>query len=87
LLSRCRHRHSRRNRLPRVRRKSRRHWRRTFAFIRANLLIADALVKERDWTDARPHGEYPREEVCSVIREDLRTRKVAAFDGTLRELS
>ncbi len=60
---------------------------RQLAFIRADLLIADALVKERDWTDARPHAEFPSEEVYGVIREDLRTYKVPAFDGALRELA
>jgi hypothetical protein len=60
---------------------------RQLAFLRADLLIADALVKERDWVDARPHAEFPREEVYGVIREDLRTYKVPAFDGALRELA
>jgi hypothetical protein len=60
---------------------------RQLAFIRADLLIADALMKERDWTDARPHAEFPREEVYGVIREDLRTYKVPPFDGALRELA
>jgi hypothetical protein len=60
---------------------------RQLAFLRADLLIADALVKERDWVDARPHAEFTREEVYGVIREDLRTYKVPAFDGALRELA
>ena len=60
---------------------------RQLAFIRADLLIADALVKERDWVDALPHAQFPREEVYGVIREDLRTYKVPPFDGALRALA
>lgn len=60
---------------------------RQLAFLRADLLVADALVKERDWVDARPHAAFPREEVYGVIRENLRTYKVPAFDGALRELA
>jgi hypothetical protein len=59
---------------------------RQLAFIRADLLTADALVKERGWTDARPHAEFPREEIYGVIREDLRSYKTPAFDGALRDL-
>jgi hypothetical protein len=57
------------------------------AFIRAELLAADVLVKKGGWTDARPHAEFPREEVYGVIRKDLRTYRVPAFDGALRELA
>ena len=41
---------------------------RNIALIRADLLMADALVKERDWVDARPHADFPREEIYGVIR-------------------
>ena len=60
---------------------------RAIALIRADLLMADALVKERDWVDARPHADFPREEIYGVIRGDLRTYKTPAFDGALRELA
>lgn len=60
---------------------------RQLAFIRADLLIADALVKERDWVDALPHARFPREEVYGVIRADLRGYRVPPFDGDLRELA
>jgi hypothetical protein len=60
---------------------------RNIALIRADLLMADALVKERDWVDARPHADFPREEIYGVIRGDLRTYKTPVFDGALRELA
>jgi hypothetical protein len=60
---------------------------RNIAHIRADLLIADALVKERDWVDARPHVNLPREEIYGVIRDELRTYKTPPFDGALRELA
>lgn len=60
---------------------------RNIARIRADLLMADALVKERDWVDARPHVNFPREEVYGVIRDELRTYKTPPFDGALRELA
>ena len=60
---------------------------RNIAHIRADLLIADALVKERDWVDARPHVNFPREEIYGVIRDELRTSKTPPFDGALRELA
>lgn len=59
---------------------------RNIALIRADLLIADALVKERDWVDARPHVNFPREEIYGVIRDELRTYKTPPFDAALREL-
>ncbi|HET9617299.1 MAG TPA: hypothetical protein VFP74_09025, partial [Pseudolabrys sp.] len=40
---------------------------RNIAIIRADLLMADALVKERDWVDARPHVNFPREEIYGAI--------------------
>ena len=60
---------------------------RNIAIIRADLLMADALVKERDWVDARPHVNFPREEIYGAIRGDLKTYKTPAFDGALRELA
>jgi len=60
---------------------------RNIAHIRADLLIADALVKERDWVDARPHVNFPREEIYGVIRDELRAYKMPPFDGALRELA
>lgn len=60
---------------------------RNIAVIRADLSTADALVKERDWVDARPHVNFPREEIYGAIRADLKTYKVPAFDGVLRELA
>lgn len=60
---------------------------RNIAHIRADLLMADALVKERDWVDARPHVNFPREEIYGVIRGELRTYKTPPFDGALRELA
>lgn len=60
---------------------------RNIALIRADLLTADALVKERDWVDARPHVNFPREEIYGVIRDELRTYKTRPFDGALRELA
>lgn len=60
---------------------------RNIAVIRADLLMADALVKQRDWVDARPHVNFPREEIYGAIRGDLKTYKVPAFDGALHELA
>jgi len=60
---------------------------RNISIIRADLLMADALVKERDWVDARPHVNFPREEIYGAIRGDLKTYKTPAFDGALRELA
>ena len=60
---------------------------RNIALIRADLLMADALVKERDWVDARPHAGFPREEIYGVIRDELRTYKTPPFDGALRQLA
>jgi hypothetical protein len=60
---------------------------RNIAFIRADLLIADALVKDRDWVDARPHVNFPREEVYGAIRDELRIYKTPPFDGALRDLA
>jgi len=60
---------------------------RNIALIRADLLMADALVKERDWVDARPHADFPREEIYGVIRDELRSYKTPPFDGALRELA
>ncbi|MGN6573822.1 MAG: hypothetical protein ACTHLO_20635, partial [Pseudolabrys sp.] len=60
---------------------------RNIAIIRADLLMADALVKERDWVDARPHANFPREEIYGAIREELKTYKAPQFDGALRDLS
>jgi len=59
---------------------------RNIALIRADLLVADALVKERNWVDARPHVTFPREEIYGVIRDDLRTYKTPPFDAALRAL-
>lgn len=60
---------------------------RNIALIRADLRMADDLVKERDWVDARLHVNFPREEIYGVIREQLRTYKTPPFDGALRELA
>lgn len=60
---------------------------RNIAIIRADLLTADALVKARDWVDARPHVNFPREEIYGVIRGDLKSYKVPPFDGALHELA
>ena len=60
---------------------------RSIAIIRADLLMADALVKERDWVDARPHANFPREEIYGAIRGDLHTYKTPQFDGALRDLA
>jgi hypothetical protein len=60
---------------------------RNIALIRADLFIADALVRERDWVDARPHANFPREEIYGAIRDKLRTYKTPPFDGALRELA
>jgi hypothetical protein len=60
---------------------------RNIAIIRADLLMADALVKERDWVDARPHVNFPREEIYGAIRDELKTYKTPQFDGALRELA
>lgn len=60
---------------------------RNIALIRADLQMADALVKERDWVDARRHADFPREEIYGVIRGDLRTYKTPPFDGALHELA
>ena len=60
---------------------------RNLAIIRADLLMADALVKERDWFDARPHVNFPREEIYGAIRGDLKTYKTPQFDGALRDLA
>lgn len=60
---------------------------RNIAIIRADLLMADALVKERDWVDARPHVNFPREEIYGAIRADLKTYKTPQFDGALHELA
>ena len=60
---------------------------RNIALIRADLLMADALVKERDWVDARPHADFPREEIYGAIRDELKTYKTPQFDGALRELA
>ena len=60
---------------------------RNIAIIRADLSMADALVKERDWVDARPHVNFPREEIYGAIRGDLQTYKTPQFDGALRDLA
>ena len=60
---------------------------RNIAIIRADLLMADVLVKERDWVDARPHVNFPREEIYGAIRDELKTYKTPQFDGALRELA
>ena len=60
---------------------------RNIAIIRADLLTVDALVKERDWVDARPHVNFPREEIYGAIRGDLKSYKTPQFDGALRELA
>jgi hypothetical protein len=60
---------------------------RNIALIRADVFTADALVKERDWVDARPHANFPREEIYGAIRDELRTYKVPPFDGALRALA
>ena len=59
---------------------------RNIALIRGHLLTGDELAAQRDWGAAAMHFAFPREEVYGLIRADLRTYKVPAFDDALREL-
>jgi hypothetical protein len=59
---------------------------RNIALIRGHLLTGDELVGQGNWRDAAPHFSFPREEVYGLIRVDLRTYKVPAFDGALKAL-
>jgi hypothetical protein len=59
---------------------------RNIALIRAHLLTGDELVAQRNWQDAASHFSFPREEIYGLIREDLRTYKVPAFDWALKAL-
>ena len=60
---------------------------RNIALIRGHLLTGDELVAQRNWQEAASHFSFPREEIYGLIREDLRTYKVPAFDWALRELT
>lgn len=60
---------------------------RSIALIRAHLATGDELVAQRDWRDALPHVNFPREEIYGVIREDLRRYKTPHFDGSLKTLT
>jgi hypothetical protein len=59
---------------------------RQIALIRADVAVADELVRARDWASAARHAKFPLEEVYGSIREDLRTYKVPGFDGALKVL-
>jgi hypothetical protein len=59
---------------------------RNMALIRGHLLTGDELVAQRDWGGAAMHFSFPREEVYGLVRADLRTYKVPAFDDALRTL-
>jgi hypothetical protein len=59
---------------------------RNIALIRGHLLTGDELAAQRDWGGAATHFSFPREEVYGLVRGDLRTYKVPAFDDALREL-
>lgn len=59
---------------------------RNIALIRGHLLTGDELAAQRDWGAAAMHFAFPREEVYGLIRADVRTYKVPAFDDALREL-
>lgn len=59
---------------------------RNIALIRGHLLTGDELVAERNWEAAASHFSFPREEIYGLIREDLRTYKVPAFDWALKSL-
>jgi hypothetical protein len=60
---------------------------RFIALIRGHLLTGEALVKERDWSDAHSHFMFPLEEIYGVIRDDLRGYKTPPFDGALKALA
>ena len=59
---------------------------RNIALIRGHLLTGDELAAQRNWGGAAMHFGFPREEIYGLIREDLRTYKVPAFDGALKAL-
>jgi hypothetical protein len=59
---------------------------RNIALIRGHLLTGDELAAQRDWGGAATHFNFPREEVYGLVRADLRTYKVPAFDDALRTL-
>jgi hypothetical protein len=59
---------------------------RNIALIRGHLLTGDELAAQRDWGGAATHFSFPREEVYGLVRADLRTYKVPAFDDALRTL-
>lgn len=60
---------------------------RFIALIRAHLRTGEELVAQRNWTDAHPHFEFPREEIYGVIRDDLRIYRTPPFDRALVELA
>jgi hypothetical protein len=60
---------------------------RFIALIRADLMVGDELVKQRDWDVAHRHFMFPLEEIYGVIREDLRGYKTPPFDAALRALA
>jgi len=60
---------------------------RFIALIRGHLLTGEELVKQRDWRNAHAHFMFPLEEICGVIREDLRGYKTPPFDGALKALA
>jgi hypothetical protein len=60
---------------------------RFIALIRGHLLTGEELVSRRDWVDAHPHFEFPREEIYGVIREQLPTYKTPSFDRALNTLA
>jgi hypothetical protein len=59
---------------------------RNIALIRGHLFTGDELAARSDWGGAATHFSFPREEVYGLVRADLRTYKVPAFDDALRTL-
>jgi hypothetical protein len=60
---------------------------RFIALIRGHLLTGEELVVRRQWDAARPHFNFPTEEVYGVIRGELRSYKTPPFDGALKSLA
>lgn len=60
---------------------------RYIAQIRAHLATGGELVADRDWVDALPHLNFPREEIYGVIREELPLYKTPPFDDALIDLA
>lgn len=60
---------------------------RFIALIRGHLLTGEELVSRRQWEAARPHFNFPAEEVYGIIRGDLRSYKTPPFDTALKALA